>query len=167
MRDANGSPWDAKSASGPPATTSSVFAVVTTDTFITFRARTSTIASEPDHFKRAANDFAKLSRDGRYHNYFPSLHLAYDILTNLKARASISKSYGRPGLASLVSSPTVSDVARTVTMGNPDLRPQIADNIDLKLEYYFGSTGMVSVRGYRKNIKEDRKSTRLNSSHRT
>lgn len=125
---------------------------VTTDTFIRFRARTSTVASEPDHFKRAEKDFASLSRDGQYHNFFPSIHLAYDITTNLKARASWSTSYGRPGIANLVSTPTISDTAQTVTMGNPELKPQLADNIDLKLEYYFGSSGMFSVRGYRKNI---------------
>jgi TonB-dependent receptor len=127
---------------------------VSTDTFILFRARTSTIASEPDHFKRAANDYNKLSRDGGYHNFFPSLHLAYDLTRNLKARASWSNSYGRPGLASLVSTPTANDTARTVTMGNPGLKPQIADNIDVKVEYYFGSSGMLSVRGYRKNIED-------------
>ncbi len=127
---------------------------VTTDTFIRFRARTSTIASEPDHFKRAERDFASLSRDGSYKKFFPSVHLAYDLTSNLKARTSWSTSYGRPGLASLVSSPTISDPNRTVTMGNPGLKPQLADNLDFKLEYYFGNNGagMFSVRAYRKNI---------------
>ncbi len=127
---------------------------VTTDTFILFRARSTPIAVEPDHFKRAKLDFNSLSRDGGYRNFFPSLHLAYDITSNFKARVSWSNSYGRPGIASLVSSPTANDTARTVTMGNPALRPQIADNIDVKLEYYFGSSGMVSVRGYQKNIED-------------
>ncbi|MSU24229.1 MAG: TonB-dependent receptor [Opitutus sp.] len=127
---------------------------VTTDTFIYFPRVTRTLISvEPDHFKRAALDYVKLSRDGvPYHNFFPSLHLSYDVTSNFKARASWSNSYGRPGIANLVSTPTVNDTARTVTVGNPGLKPQIADNIDFKLEYYFGSTGMVSVRGYRKNI---------------
>jgi iron complex outermembrane recepter protein len=127
---------------------------VTTDTFITFRARSTAIAVEPDHFKRAKLDFNNLSRDGKYHNFFPSLHLAYDFTRNFKARASWSNSYGRPGIASILSTPTASDTARTVTMGNPALKPQIADNIDAKLEYYFAGSGMISVRGYRKNIED-------------
>src|SRR3954462_15607860 len=110
-----------------------------------FRARSTPVAVEPDHFKRAKLDFNSLSRDGGYHNFFPSVHLSYVITQNLKARASWSNSYGRPGLASLVSTPTANDTARTVTVGNPALKPQIADNTDLKLEYYFGSSGMVSV----------------------
>jgi TonB-dependent receptor len=127
---------------------------VSTDSFTYFRARTTAIAVEPDNFKRAALDYNKLSRDGGYHKFFPSLHLSYDITSNLKARASWSNSYGRPALANLVSAPTANDTARTVTLGNPGLKPQVADNIDLKLEYYFGSSGMVSVRGYQKNIKD-------------
>ncbi|MCX6952468.1 MAG: TonB-dependent receptor, partial [Verrucomicrobia bacterium] len=127
---------------------------VSTDSFTYFRARTTAIAVEPDHFKRAALDYQKLSRDGGYHKFFPSFHVAYDITSNLKLRASWSNSYGRPALANLVSAPTANDTARTVTLGNPGLKPQIADNIDLKLEYYFSSTGMFSVRGYEKNIKD-------------
>jgi TonB-dependent receptor len=127
---------------------------VTTDTFTYFRARTTPVVAEPDHFKRAALDFAKLSRDGGYHKFFPSLHFAYDLTKNLKARASWSNTYGRPALASLVSAPSGNDTNRTVTMGNPGLKPQVADAIDLKLEYYFSDSGKFEIHGYRKNIKE-------------
>ena len=128
---------------------------VTTDTFTYFRARTTPIASEPDHFKRAALDFSRMSRDGDYDKTFPSIHLAYDITENLKARTSWSTSYGRPTLAQLIVSPTASEATRTVTLGNPDLRPQVGQNIDLKLEYYYASgRGMVSVRGFKKDIED-------------
>jgi TonB-dependent receptor len=126
---------------------------VTTDTFTYFRARSTPIAVEPDHFRRAALDYQRQSKDGEYSKSFPSIHVAYDVTENLKARASWSTSYGRAGLANLITAPTASDSARTVTMGNPDLKPQVGRNIDLKLEYYF-KTGMVSARGYRKNIRD-------------
>lgn len=37
---------------------------------------------------------------------------------------------------------------------NPGRKPQLADNVDFKLEFYFGNNGagMFSVRAYRKNI---------------
>ncbi len=127
---------------------------VKTDTFTYFRARTTAIAVEPDHFKRAALDYARLSKDGEYDKSFPSFHVAYDITANLKARASWSTSYGRATLAQLIVSPTATDSTRTVSLGNPDLRPQTGENIDLKLEYYYSGTGMVSVRGYRKDIED-------------
>ena len=127
---------------------------VTTDTFTYFRARTTPIAAEPDHFKRAALDYARVSRDGEYHKYFPGVHLSYDLTANLKVRGSYSTSYGRPFLAQLIAGATPNDTARTVTMGNPELRPQMAKNFDLKLEYYFKNSGMISVTGYRKKISD-------------
>jgi TonB-dependent receptor len=126
---------------------------VETDTFTYFRARTTPIAAEPDHFKRAALDYQRLSYDGEYAKSFPSLHLAYDITANLKARASWSTSYGRAPLGSLVAAVSANDATRIVTMGNPDLKPQLGRNIDLKLEYYHRD-GTVSVRGYRKEISD-------------
>jgi len=126
---------------------------VATDTFTYFRARTTPVAAEPDHFKRAALDYQRLSYDGEYAKSFPSLHLAYDITANLKGRASWSTSYGRAPLGSLVAAVSGNDAARTVTMGNPDLKPQLGRNIDLKLEYYH-KDGTVSVRGYRKEISD-------------
>ena len=127
---------------------------VNTDTFTYFRVRTTPIASEPDHFKRAALDFGRLSKDGSYDKSFPSFHVAYDITKDLKARASWSTSYGRPTLLQVIAATSASDAARTVTLGNPNLTPQTAENIDLKLEYYYSGTGMVSVRGYKKDIKD-------------
>ncbi len=130
---------------------------VSTETFTYFRARTTAIAVEPDHFKRAAMDYSRLSRDGGYHKFFPSLHLSYDITSNFKARASWSNSYGRPLLANMVAGATETIVpggTNTLTIGNPGLKPQVADNLDAKLEYYFGSSGLLSVGGFQKNIKD-------------
>jgi TonB-dependent receptor len=125
---------------------------VSTDTFTYFRARTTPFAVEPDHFKRAALDFNKLSKDGGYHKFFPSLHLAYDLTRNLKARASWSTSYGRPLIGNLIAAPVANDTTRVVTIGNPDLKPQLAKNIDLKLEYYYSDSGALSVSVYEKKI---------------
>ncbi|MDO8541840.1 MAG: TonB-dependent receptor [Opitutaceae bacterium] len=125
---------------------------VTTDTFTYFRARTTAVAAEPDHFKRAALDYNKLSRDGKYHKYFPSVHLAYDVTQNLKARASWSNSYGRPFLGNLIAAASANDTQRTVTIGNPELKPQVAKNIDVKLEYYYSDSGMITATVYEKKI---------------
>jgi iron complex outermembrane recepter protein len=127
---------------------------VTTDTFTYFRARTTSAAVEPDPFKRAALDYNRLSRDGEYHKWFPSLHLAYDLTANLKARASWSNSYGRPFLSNLIAAPTANDTQHTVTLGNPDLKPQVARNVDLKLEYYYSSSGMFTATVYQKKISD-------------
>lgn len=127
---------------------------VNTDTFTFFRARSTPIATVPDHFKRAAMDFEEQATSGSYTKYFPSVHFTYDITENLKARASWSTSYGLPLLANLVPAVTISDAAQTVTIGNPELQPQVAENIDLKLEYYFKDSGIFSVSVYRKDLSD-------------
>lgn len=127
---------------------------VKTETFTFFRARSTPIATQPDHFLRAAMDFEEQTTSGGYTKYFPSLHLTYDITDNLKARASWSTSYGRPLLANLVPAVTVNDTTQTVTIGNPSILPQLAENIDLKLEYYFKNNGIFAISVYRKDIKD-------------
>ena len=125
---------------------------VNTEVFTYFRARTTPIAAEPDHFRRAALDFSRQSRDGSYAKWFPSLHLAYDVTSSLKARGSWSTSYGRPRRQELVPTPTFSETAQTVTIGNASLKPQMAKNMDVKLEYYYSNTGMISVGYFYKTI---------------
>jgi iron complex outermembrane recepter protein len=112
------------------------------------------IALEPDPAKRALRDFTPASRDGDYHKFFPSLHLAYDVTSNLKLRASWSNSYGRPRLQDLVATPTADDTARRVTVGNPELKPALAKNADVRADYAFGTGGFFSVRLFRKDIRD-------------
>jgi TonB-dependent receptor len=117
-----------------------------------FRARSTPIAVQPDHFLRAAMDFNLQKTRGGYDKLFPSIHAAYEFTPNLKARASWSTSYSRPDLLQLVPATSVNEVAQTVTIGNPDLKPQMAKNIDLKLEYYFKNNGLISLAVYQKRI---------------
>ncbi len=72
------------------------------------------------------------------------------VTPNLKARASYSTSYLRPDLLQLVPAVAVNPVNQTVTIGNPDLRPEMAETIDLKLEYYTKNNGIASVTVFRR-----------------
>lgn len=127
---------------------------VNIETFTFFRARTTPIATQPDHFLRAAMDYQGASQDGSYAKYFPSIHFSYDITPNLKARASWSTSYGRPTYQQLIPGVTPNDAGQTVTIGDPAIRPQLAENIDLKLEYYFKDSGAVTLAVYQKDISD-------------
>ncbi len=127
---------------------------VEADQFTFFRRTTPASLLETDPFKKAALEFQKGGQKGSYTKYFPSAHFAYDITANLKARASWSNSYGRPTIQQLTPTPSVNETTRVVTEGNPALRPQLAENIDLKLEYYFKSNGLVSIGAFQKTIKD-------------
>jgi iron complex outermembrane receptor protein len=94
-----------------------------------------------------------------YADYYPSLNLAYNITTNLIARASYASTLGRPNLSSIIPGinipePSVTGGREIISFTNTDLKPWTADNYALGLEYYFDhpSSGSVSVRGFRRNI---------------
>jgi iron complex outermembrane recepter protein len=92
--------------------------------------------------------------EGRYRNYFPSIHLKYQPLPGLVTRASWSNGIGRPRFDSIIPNNNVNDDAARVTASNPNLKPQYSDNYDLSVEYYFPSQGMVSLGAFRKKIED-------------
>ena len=107
---------------------------------------------ESDPYKRAALNAVFQTTQSAYNNLFPSIHAAYDITPNLKARASWSTSYGRPDVIQLVPAASVSDTLQTVTVGNPNLKPEMAKQLEFKLEYFFNANGIVSVTAFRKHV---------------
>ena len=104
----------------------------------------------------AQKDYAPNRRElsGSYTKSFPSVHLTQDVTRNFKGRLSWSNSFGRPPLSGFYPSETANDPARTLTVPNPSLRPQIAENWDASLEYYFEPVGNVSVGWFHKTIRD-------------
>ena len=102
----------------------------------------------------AQSDYAANLRElrGSYTKSFPSVHLTQDLSSNLKARLSWSTSFARAPLNSLVPNETVNEPNQTVTVNNPGLLPQMAENWDASLEYYFEPVGTVSIGWFHKTI---------------
>ena len=120
------------------------------------RARVPTTAAE-----QTANPVAAATRDygsgrrelnGSYTKMFPSAHLTQDLTPNLKARLSWSTSFGRPPLNNLLPNETVSEANRTLTINNPNLKPQSSKNWDASVEYYFEPVGSLTAGWFRKTI---------------
>ncbi len=120
------------------------------------RARTlATAATIPDPVQRARADYGNTRRiEGSYGEMFPGAYLTYYLSRNVLARANWSNSIGRPPFANLVPVENVNDLAQTLTVANPALKPQLARNLDLSLEYYFEPVGIVSAGVFRKSIKD-------------
>jgi iron complex outermembrane receptor protein len=100
-----------------------------------------------------------------YNGYFPSVHLTYNIRDNLLARATYASTFGRPDYSQIIPGATITEadlnnnqlsdpnVARgTITVNNTGLKPWLADNFDLSLEYYSRSGGLITVGVFLKNI---------------
>ena len=120
------------------------------------RARTlATTAAIPDPVARARFDYNNPRRiTGRYSHTFPGAYLTYNFSRALLARANWSNSIGRPPFANLVPREDVNDQTQTLVVGNPALKPQFAENIDLTLEYYFEPVGAFSAGVFQKKLKD-------------
>lgn len=120
------------------------------------RARTlASTTAVPDPVQRARADYANARTiRGGYGNTFPGAYLTYAFNRNLLARANWSNSIGRPPFTNLVPREDVNDTTQTLTVGNPSLRPQFAENTDLALEYYYEPVGAVSVAVFRKTLRD-------------
>ena len=82
----------------------------------------------------------------------PGVHLKYEPFGGLVTRLSWSTGVGRPAFGSIIPNTTVNDTAQTITLSNPELKPQYSNNWDLSAEYYFKPQGMISVGAFRKKI---------------
>lgn len=95
-----------------------------------------------------------VTKGGEYEDYFPSMHLRYDVNKGLVARASYSTSMARPNMSDIFPTTTVSHTSTpgTVTQNNPGLKPQYSENYDVSLEYYFEPAGLFSVGYFHKDV---------------
>jgi TonB-dependent receptor len=122
------------------------------------RARVPSTAAQQlaDPVGAARRDYENNGRalSGSYTKSFPSIHLNHDVTSNLKARLSWSTSFGRPAMTTALPSETVSEANRTLSVSNPALHPQTAENWDATLEYYFEPVGNFAVGWFHKTIKD-------------
>ncbi|KAF1017580.1 MAG: Colicin I receptor [Stenotrophomonas maltophilia] len=87
-----------------------------------------------------------------YTNVLPDLHLRYDAGNDWVLRFAANKTVARPGFGD--ASPRVG-LARNdneVRLGNPNLNPYESTNLDLSVEKYIGSSGIISLGVFHKSI---------------
>jgi iron complex outermembrane receptor protein len=93
---------------------------------------------------------------GDYAHLLPSLNVLHDFSEQLRLKAGYSRTLGRPAPEDIAMAESRNDTSFTISRGNPNLDPRLADNVDLALEYYTaGGSGMVSLGGFMKKIKDD------------
>ena len=89
----------------------------------------------------------------RYTNTLPTFNASYDITKQQLVRFAYGRGLTRAGLGDL--NPSISGVNTTngtANVGNPDLRPLLADSYDISLEHYFNKTNYASVAVFDKEI---------------
>ena len=97
-----------------------------------------------------------------YDDFFPSLNVRYNISDKLISRFAYTQTIARPTFSDtaanqLIETEVSEDNGQIITerkavVGNPDLEPYEANNLDLSLEYYPGHIGVLSAGLFYKDI---------------
>ncbi|WP_436030524.1 TonB-dependent receptor [Caulobacter sp. LjRoot300] len=89
-----------------------------------------------------------------YTNTLPALNISAQPFENFYIRFAAAKVMTRPQLQNLTPGFTAnSQSAQTLTRGNPDLDPMLADNLDLSFEWYPDKETLLSAGFFQKDIK--------------
>ena len=93
-----------------------------------------------------------------YEDYFralPSLNVNFDLKRDLKLRLGVGRVISRPPLDELRASQSLSYYPPSYlagSAGNPHLKPFMATQGDLSLEWYFGKDALLALAGYYKKV---------------
>lgn len=108
-----------------------------------------------DNYLSVGNaQFAPDRKEGGYDNLMPSVSLSFDITPELVARVSGGKTITRAALANIAAGTLVPNIfVADITVGNPDLEPQVATQFDGSLEWYFSAGNLLSAGVFKKTLK--------------
>jgi TonB-dependent receptor len=91
--------------------------------------------------------------DKTYNNTLPSASAALDLVKNVLLRASASRSMTRANPDALRPGINFSNPSADIgSLGAPDLKPYLSDNLDLGIEWYTGREGYLSATLFQKKL---------------
>jgi iron complex outermembrane receptor protein len=111
------------------------------------------------------NDATATSVTKKYHNFLPSLNVAFDAASNVIVRGSVSKVIARPNYADMTAFLSLDDTTLNGQGGNPSLDPYRATNYDASVEWYFAKNSILSGTVFYKDIQSYILTTSAQESH--
>lgn len=90
---------------------------------------------------------APLTKSDDHFDVFPSLTARYNVSDNLVLRLAGQRGVSRPAYAAVRVGASISDTDRTISGGNPELKPEYTWGLDGSIEYYLPG-GLISVAGF-------------------
>lgn len=110
--------------------------------------------TDAEQRRRSTAEFSgRQTVTGEYRYVLPGLHFKYAPTKGLITRLGYATNIGRPAIGTLIPTTNVNDTNRTVSISNPKLKPQTADNFDLTAEYYFEPAGLISAGVFLKEMR--------------
>jgi TonB-dependent receptor len=103
----------------------------------------------------ADGNFVGISKNsGSYVKVLPSASIRYALRSDTNLRLVYSRGLSRPDPQDIAQPLNFDDTANPVlvSLGNPNLKPETADNIDVLIEHYFNPFGMITAGYFYKNL---------------
>ena len=98
-------------------------------------------------------DGQAISQGQTYTDFLPSANLTFEATDDVLFRVAASRSLTRPTVTLLSPGGNVAPTGLTANLGNPNLAPFTADQLDLSLEYYFaGDEGLLAATFFFKDV---------------
>ncbi|HEX7819414.1 MAG TPA: TonB-dependent receptor [Sphingobium sp.] len=85
---------------------------------------------------------------------FPSLHFNYNVDDTKKLRLSFNTGAARADYDQLRPNAVIDDSARTISAGNPDVKPERAYGVDAYFEWYMRPQGYLMIGAYYKKVQD-------------
>lgn len=98
------------------------------------------------------NSITPITGNSTYVLPLPHFHYKYSINTLTNFRFSINRSFARPNFIEIVPREIINPLNNEIEQGNPNLKPQVATNVDFLIERYLPSVGIVSGGVFAKQI---------------
>ena len=99
--------------------------------------------------------------NGSYVKVLPSASLRFALAKDTNLRLVYSRGLSRPDPQEIAVAATVDNTANPVlvSLGNPNLKPEAADNVDILVEHYINPFGMIEAGYFYKNLTDPLAST--------
>ena len=109
---------------------------------------------EGNEYNDDTEEVTKVGGKSSYTDLIPSAMIRYEMDPNTIVRLAWSNTLSRPGFYDLVPYREIAVEDNELSVGNPDLEPTRSLNLDLMVEKYFGTVGLVSGGLFYKDISD-------------
>lgn len=109
-------------------------------------------ATTIDGMKYQFESKPRVDREGSYDYFFPSASMKFAITDSLDLQIGYSRTIRRPEVNVLAGVWSVNDETQVITAPNPNLEPELSDNISVRLAKYFEPVGLIAVNYYQNKV---------------
>jgi TonB-dependent receptor len=122
-----------------------------TNVILGLRVEHTEFSGSAPEFDAVTNTFTIGQVDRSYTDFFPNLTIRHEFTSDFIGRFAATRATARPNFRDAVPRRT-GDEDGNITLGNPNLRQTVSNNLDAGLEYYFRPLGLIGFNVFYKDL---------------